>query len=232
MQSNITRLVKETAHKMRHPQHDFDKNHTGNSSTTSRSSHRRKSIHTSDPEASGRLRKLFKQKREEMKNGKEDAQLGSRETCINPSENFYNLEPRSAGPANSTLAQVGRGIRMEVYDETVVLDTQIQLYCTNGQLCHPWISPVLGYLGGLPPLYILAGDDEVLRDEIIYWWVTLVGRKLTAALIRLLVLTSILSAMTFATSSLPCMVLRGNTSRQKSIYRSLMVLVTTLPYSV
>ncbi len=37
------------------------------------------------------------------------------------------------------------------------------------QLTHPSVSPVLqGSLGNLPPLYILAGDGEVLRDEIIY----------------------------------------------------------------
>lgn len=46
---------------------------------------------------------------------------------------------------------------------------QIQLYATNSQLFHPLCSPILqGSLGGLPPLYILAGDSEVLRDEIIY----------------------------------------------------------------
>lgn len=37
------------------------------------------------------------------------------------------------------------------------------------QLCHALVSPILqGSLGNLPPLYVLAGDDEVLRDEIIY----------------------------------------------------------------
>lgn len=37
------------------------------------------------------------------------------------------------------------------------------------QLTHPLVSPVLhGSLGGLCPLYIIAGDGEVLRDEIIY----------------------------------------------------------------
>ena len=37
------------------------------------------------------------------------------------------------------------------------------------QLSHPLVSPVLqGSLGNLPPLYILAGDGEVLRDEIMY----------------------------------------------------------------
>lgn len=51
----------------------------------------------------------------------------------------------------------------------VELRSQIQIYATNSQLTHPLCSPILhGSLGGLPPLYILAGDAEVLRDEIIY----------------------------------------------------------------
>ncbi|CEH12996.1 Arylacetamide deacetylase [Ceraceosorus bombacis] len=53
--------------------------------------------------------------------------------------------------------------------EKVELRSQVQLYATNEQVFHPLCSPVLqGSLGGLPPLYILAGDAEVLRDEIIY----------------------------------------------------------------
>jgi len=37
------------------------------------------------------------------------------------------------------------------------------------QLSHPLVSPILqGSLGGLPPLYVIAGDAEVLRDEAIY----------------------------------------------------------------
>ncbi|KAF9821291.1 hypothetical protein IEO21_00899 [Rhodonia placenta] len=49
------------------------------------------------------------------------------------------------------------------------LRSQIQLYATNEQLTHPLVSPILqGSLGNLCPLYILAGNGEVLRDEIIY----------------------------------------------------------------
>ncbi|KAJ7178959.1 Alpha/Beta hydrolase protein [Mycena filopes] len=49
------------------------------------------------------------------------------------------------------------------------LHAQIQLYATTEQLTHPLVSPILqGSLGNLPPLYILAGNDEVLRDEIVY----------------------------------------------------------------
>ncbi|KZP24716.1 alpha/beta-hydrolase [Athelia psychrophila] len=47
--------------------------------------------------------------------------------------------------------------------------SQIQMYAATEQLSHPLVSPVLqGSLGGLCPLYIMAGDGEVLRDEIVY----------------------------------------------------------------
>ncbi|KAF5333486.1 hypothetical protein D9611_002644 [Ephemerocybe angulata] len=49
------------------------------------------------------------------------------------------------------------------------LRSQIQMYATTEQLTHPLVSPISqSSLGNLPPLYILAGDGEVLRDEIIY----------------------------------------------------------------
>ncbi|KAJ3972558.1 hypothetical protein EV361DRAFT_904837 [Lentinula raphanica] len=49
------------------------------------------------------------------------------------------------------------------------LRSQIQQYATTEQLTHPLVSPIVqGSLGNLPPLYIIAGDGEVLRDEIIY----------------------------------------------------------------
>ncbi|EEB87870.1 hypothetical protein MPER_14599, partial [Moniliophthora perniciosa FA553] len=42
--------------------------------------------------------------------------------------------------------------------------------CTQPTICcpHPLVSPALSYLGGLPPLFFIASDKEVLRDEIIY----------------------------------------------------------------
>ncbi|KJA29849.1 hypothetical protein HYPSUDRAFT_31857 [Hypholoma sublateritium FD-334 SS-4] len=49
------------------------------------------------------------------------------------------------------------------------LRSQIQMYATTEQLIHPLVSPILqSSLGDLPPLYIIAGDGEVLRDEVIY----------------------------------------------------------------
>jgi acetyl esterase/lipase len=55
--------------------------------------------------------------------------------------------------------------------EELRIDRQIHLYTKNSLLVHPLISGVLSYLGGLPPLLIIASDKEVLRDEIIYTWV-------------------------------------------------------------
>lgn len=46
---------------------------------------------------------------------------------------------------------------------------QVQLYTTNQLITHPLVSPALQpSLGGLPPLLILVGDGELLRDEQIY----------------------------------------------------------------
>ncbi|KAH9996971.1 hypothetical protein BJV74DRAFT_827169 [Russula compacta] len=55
-----------------------------------------------------------------------------------------------------------------VNGETIEVAQQIQLYAPNGLLKHPLVSPALSYLGGLPPLLFIAGEREVLRDEIIY----------------------------------------------------------------
>ncbi|EMD40895.1 hypothetical protein CERSUDRAFT_91649 [Gelatoporia subvermispora B] len=54
-------------------------------------------------------------------------------------------------------------------EKPLELRSQIQLYATNEQLTHPLVTPILqGSLGNLCPLYIIGGDGEVLRDEIIY----------------------------------------------------------------
>ncbi|KZT72301.1 alpha/beta-hydrolase [Daedalea quercina L-15889] len=52
--------------------------------------------------------------------------------------------------------------------ETLRIEQQVQLYCPNYLVAHPLISPVVGYLGGLPPLLIIASEKEVIRDEIFY----------------------------------------------------------------
>ncbi|ERF70438.1 hypothetical protein EPUS_04716 [Endocarpon pusillum Z07020] len=65
----------------------------------------------------------------------------------------------------------GRGdhLSIELDGKLVILKDQIQLYTTNQLLSHPLVSPVLQpSLGGLPPLLILTGGGEILRDEQIY----------------------------------------------------------------
>jgi hypothetical protein len=57
----------------------------------------------------------------------------------------------------------------------LTITRQIQLYTTNTLLRHPLVSPVMAYLGGLPPLFVIASDREVLRDEIIYTSVNLIA---------------------------------------------------------
>lgn len=43
------------------------------------------------------------------------------------------------------------------------------MYTTNELLAHPLVSPIMQpSLGGLPPLLIMAGGGEFLRDEQIY----------------------------------------------------------------
>ncbi|KAG8703730.1 hypothetical protein FRC09_003979 [Ceratobasidium sp. 395] len=74
-------------------------------------------------------------------------------------------DERRPKPPNPQLVKVP----VQPGEPPLELRSQIQVYATNEQLTHPLVSPVLhGSLGGLCPLYIIAGDGEVLRDEIIY----------------------------------------------------------------
>ena len=51
----------------------------------------------------------------------------------------------------------------------IKIEDQIHMYTTNSLISHPLVSPVLQpSLGGLPPLLVLTGGGEVLRDEQIY----------------------------------------------------------------
>ena len=51
---------------------------------------------------------------------------------------------------------------------------QVHFYTVNSLLRHPLVSPALSYLGDLPPLLFIAGDKEVLRDEVIYTFVSII----------------------------------------------------------
>jgi len=69
----------------------------------------------------------------------------------------------------STMSGPDRGISVMVNGERRATKDQIQMYTTNKLISHPFVSPVLQpSLGGLPPLLILTGGGELLRDEQIY----------------------------------------------------------------
>ncbi len=60
-------------------------------------------------------------------------------------------------------------LSIHIDGKQITLKDQIQLYTTNELVSHPLVSPILQpSLGGLPPLLILTGGGEVLRDEQIY----------------------------------------------------------------
>ncbi|PKS11404.1 hypothetical protein jhhlp_003167 [Lomentospora prolificans] len=64
---------------------------------------------------------------------------------------------------------VSRMLTVDIDGKTVKLKDQIQMYTTNELLSHPLVSPVLQpSLGGLPPLLIMVGGGEMLRDEQIF----------------------------------------------------------------
>ena len=81
-----------------------------------------------------------------------------------------NVSDTDSAPASHTETSVPH------YNPTVTIDTksvvikdQLQFYAPNELISHPLISPVLQpTLGGLPPLCILVGGGELLRDEQIY----------------------------------------------------------------
>ncbi|KAI0201572.1 hypothetical protein F4808DRAFT_105071 [Astrocystis sublimbata] len=60
-------------------------------------------------------------------------------------------------------------LSIQIDGKEVLLKDQIQMYATNELLSHPLVSPILQpTLGGLPPLLIMTGGGEILRDEQIY----------------------------------------------------------------
>ncbi|KAF7890756.1 uncharacterized protein EAF01_010565 [Botrytis porri] len=81
-------------------------------------------------------------------------------------------EPSSdndGGPLASSVPKPGHELSVMIDGKLVVIKDQIQMYTTNQLLSHPLVSPVLQTsLGGLPPLLVLTGGGEMLRDEQIY----------------------------------------------------------------
>ncbi|KAK4866108.1 hypothetical protein LT330_008848 [Penicillium expansum] len=84
-----------------------------------------------------------------------------------PAEHVYPGHQQAPNPAS--LHAEPDNIHVVLDGKTVELKDQIQLYTTNQLMSHPLVSPVLQpSLGGLPPLQILSGGGETLRDEQFY----------------------------------------------------------------
>lgn len=89
----------------------------------------------------------------------------------NPAENVIH-SPNSqdaGGKSGNVRTEPDHHLSINIKGETIIIKDQIQMYTTNQLLSHPLVSPVLQpSLGGLPPLLILTGGGELLRDEQIY----------------------------------------------------------------
>ncbi|KAI9759558.1 MAG: hypothetical protein M4579_002224 [Chaenotheca gracillima] len=71
--------------------------------------------------------------------------------------------------AEAPAPEPGQNLSINLDGNLVEIKDQIQMYATNQLISHPLVSPVLQpSLGGLPPLLILTGGGEMLRDEQIY----------------------------------------------------------------
>lgn len=73
------------------------------------------------------------------------------------------------GPTANTVPGPGRNLSIVIDGKLIEVKDQIQMYASNQLISHPLVSPILQpSLGGLPPLLILTGGGEMLRDEQIY----------------------------------------------------------------
>ncbi|KAI0429107.1 hypothetical protein F5Y09DRAFT_311253 [Xylaria sp. FL1042] len=92
------------------------------------------------------------------------------------SKNTQSQNPGKLSEAKNLDAEVSIKSRAEttylsinIDGKEVLLKDQIQMYTTNELLSHPLVSPIMQpSLGGLPPLLIMTGGGEILRDEQIY----------------------------------------------------------------
>lgn len=77
--------------------------------------------------------------------------------------------PGAGNRPGNTIPGAGHDLSIMLDGNMVGIKDQIQMYTTNQLISHPLVSPVLTpTLGGLPPLLILTGGGELLRDEQIY----------------------------------------------------------------
>ncbi|KAK3692652.1 hypothetical protein B0T22DRAFT_21273 [Podospora appendiculata] len=90
-------------------------------------------------------------------------------TVFATSEAGGSSESSSGVPTIGDVKDTTTRLSLVINGEHVDIKEQIQMYTTNELLAHPLVSPVMQpTLGGLPPLLIMVGGGEMLRDEQIY----------------------------------------------------------------
>ncbi|KAE8389221.1 hypothetical protein BDV23DRAFT_157499 [Aspergillus alliaceus] len=108
-------------------------------------------------------------KRPAAENGSQEAIPPSGSQAQETAVKGYSVydNPSVEEPVNA--ANEHDNLKIPIDGKTVEIKDQIQMYTTNRLLSHPLVSPVLQpSLGGLPPLQILSGGGERLRDEQFY----------------------------------------------------------------
>ncbi|RMZ92401.1 hypothetical protein DV736_g355, partial [Chaetothyriales sp. CBS 134916] len=101
---------------------------------------------------------------------REDAVLGKASTLTEPlSDQTAPVQGINEVSQANPVPRQHHHLSVEVDGIIIQIRDQTQMYTTNQLLSHPLVSPVLQpSLGGLPPILILAGGGELLRDEQIY----------------------------------------------------------------
>ena len=90
---------------------------------------------------------------------------------LNPKDkpNYPSGTEGACEPPGNIIPGSGHDLSIMLSGNLIKIKDQIQMYTTNQLISHPLVSPVLQpSLGGLPPLLIMTGGGEVLRDEQIY----------------------------------------------------------------
>lgn len=111
------------------------------------------------------------ERREAMKVAVQGFSVENAPKDLHPRENVNNpagTDGAGERPGN-TIPGAGHNLSIMIGGKLVHIKDQIQMYTTNQLISHPLVSPVLQpSLGGLPPLLVVTGGGEVLRDEQIY----------------------------------------------------------------
>lgn len=86
-----------------------------------------------------------------------------------PGFEVTNANGNNSAKSRPEHIQSGGNLSINIDGKLIELKDQIQMYAHNALLSHPLVSPALTpSLGGLPPLCVLVGGGEMLRDEQIY----------------------------------------------------------------